>query len=60
LVFNERGKPEYLKENLSVQNREPRDLTVSSQEGNWRHVSGRQVLLTIKQADEVDFAQTQG
>ena len=28
LVFNERGKPEYLKENLSVQSREPRDLII--------------------------------
>lgn len=49
-----------MKEHVSVQSREPRDLTVSSQEGNWRHVSGRQVLLTIKRDDENDFAQTQG
>ena len=30
LVFNERGKPEYLKENRSVQSREPRELMVSA------------------------------
>ena len=51
LVFEERGKPEYLEENLSEQRREPTNSTYTwrrHRDLNMGHIGGRRVLSPLR------------
>ena len=52
LVFDERGKPEYPRENLSKQSREPTNsihILHRVRKSNSGHIDGRQVLSPLGQ-----------
>ena len=52
LVFDDRGKPEYLRKNLSEQSREPTNsihIWRQVRKSNLGHIGGRQVLSPLGQ-----------